>query len=197
MSAIATPKLQRTSEVVPYRFTPEQFLQMSELGYFKGQRVHLIRGELFAMPSMKEPNALAITYVADEMRRVFGTRNFIRVQMPIYPDLGSDPEPDVAVIAGSPRSQTGLPKFAILVVEVSDTSFDHDTTTKLELYAEAKYPEYWVLDLEARQLLVFRDPIVLPIDGHTYSTRLILGPTDTVSPLAAPTETIRVADLLP
>lgn len=197
MSAIATPKLQRTSDVAPFRFTPEQFLQLAELGYFKGRRVHLIRGEIFAMPPMKEPHAHAVMYVTDELKRVFGAANFIRVQMPIYPDLGSDPEPDVAVIAGPQRTHTTPPKVAILVVEVADTSFDHDTTTKLELYAEAQYPEYWVLDLEGKQLLVFREPIALPIEGHTYRNRMILGPNDSVSPLSAPTGTIRVADLLP
>ena len=57
MSAIAPPKLQCTSEVTPYRFTREQFMQLAELGYFKGQHAQLIRGEILTMPAMKEPHA--------------------------------------------------------------------------------------------------------------------------------------------
>jgi hypothetical protein len=39
---------------------------------------------------------------------------------------------------------------------------------------------------------VFHDPA-----GDASATRLIFGPTDAVSPLAAPTASVRVADLLP
>ena len=69
--------------------------------------------------------------------------------------------------------------------------------TKAELYAEAAVPEYWVIDLPNRRLLVFRDPAPLPVGGHTYRTHLTPGPADAVSPLAAPAAVVKVADLLP
>jgi len=55
------------------------------------------------------------------------------------------------------------------------------------------------LDVNGRQLLVFRDPVADPSQplGHRYATRLTLGPSDAVSPLAAPQASVRVADLLP
>lgn len=57
------------------------------------------------------------------------------------------------------------------------------------------------LDLNARQLHVYRDPAPLPMPPDrgavAYSTHLTLGPNDTVSPLAAPNSPVRVADLLP
>ena len=50
-----------------------------------------------------------------------------------------------------------------------------------------------------RRLLVYRDPEPLPagLGATAYRTHLTLGPTDTISPLHAPTSTITVADLLP
>jgi Uma2 family endonuclease len=85
------------------------------------------------------------------------------------------------------------------VVEVADSTLDQDTTTKAELYATAGIPDYWVLDVDGRRLLVFRDPAPLPtgLGATAYQTHLMLNPTDTVSPLATPTAVIRVADLLP
>jgi Uma2 family endonuclease len=70
---------------------------------------------------------------------------------------------------------------------------------KVNVYAAGKIPEYWVVDVNGQQLLVFRDPQpdVTEPDTHTYTTQLTLGPSDTVSPLAAPNATIRVSDLLP
>ncbi len=74
-----------------------------------------------------------------------------------------------------------------------------DTTTKAELYATAGVPDYWVIDLENRQLLIYRDPVALPagLGATAYRTHLAFGPNDSVSPLAAPTASVKVADLLP
>jgi hypothetical protein len=48
-------------------------------------------------------------------------------------------------------------------------------------------------------LEVYREPVVAPHAqyGHRYGATITLGPRDTVSPLAAPTAAILVADLLP
>jgi Uma2 family endonuclease len=78
----------------------------------------------------------------------------VRVQLPLVIDLFTDLVPDLAVIPGSPRGLTGHPASAALVVEVADTSLAFDTTQKLELYAWAGIPEYWVLDLTGRLFLV-------------------------------------------
>ena len=69
----------------------------------------------------------------------------------------------------------------------------------LPAYAAGGILDYWVLDLNGRQLHVFRDPQPLPaaLSATAYQTRDVLGPGDTISPLAASAATIRVADLLP
>jgi Uma2 family endonuclease len=60
-------------------------------------------------------------------------------------------------------------------------------------------PDYWVLDLTARELVIFRDPNPLPagLGATAYRQRNTFGPTASVSPLAAPAATVTVADLLP
>jgi Uma2 family endonuclease len=45
-----------------------------------------------------------------------------------------------------------------LLVEVADTTMDRDTGRKLELYAAAGVPEYWVVDVNAGQVLMHDDP---------------------------------------
>jgi Uma2 family endonuclease len=119
------------------------------------------------------------------------------VQKPLVLSQTTDPEPDVAVVRGTPQGTNTHPTTADLVVELSDTSLHFDTTTKAEWYATAGIPEYWVLDLPNRRLLVFRDPSPIPAGGTAYRTHLALGPADSVSPLAAPGASIAVADLLP
>jgi hypothetical protein len=97
-----------------------------------------------------------------------------------------------------PRRVTDHPATALLAVEVSLTTLSYDLTTKAELYATAAIPEYWMPDLEGRQLHVFRDPAPLPpaLGATAYTTHLTYSPGDTVHPLHAAT-VVTVADLLP
>src|SRR5207248_5059445 len=112
--------------------------------------------------------------------------------------VATDPVPEVMVVRGGIRDYTTAhPTTAVFVVEVADSSLKFDTTTKAELYAPAGVPDYWVIDLEHRRLLVFRDPRSTGNGAIAYRTRLTLGPNDTVSPLAAPNAAVKVADLLP
>jgi Uma2 family endonuclease len=67
------------------------------------------------------------------------------------------------------------------VAEVSQSSLRYDRETKLIVYALAGIPEYWILNLVARQLEVYREPA-----GSTYGSRTVLRLTDEVSPLFAP-----------
>lgn len=111
----------------------------------------------------------------------------------------SDPQPDVTVIPGKFEDYTTHPTTALLVVEVSDTILDFDLTTKAEVYATATIPDYWVLDVNARRLHVFRDPAQFPagLGATAYRTHDVIEATGTVSPLAAPNATVTVAELLP
>jgi Uma2 family endonuclease len=192
-------------------WTVDQFHYLGDLGMFEGRRAMLIDGVIVEQGPMNPPHRLALELTADAIRAAFGSGWRACVQMPLVLGQTTDPEPDIAVVAGSVRGATAHPTTAALVVEVSDTSVRYDTTTKVGAYAAGGIRDYWVLDVNARQLLVFRDPqpdpsvqpasaasAVSAVPGtHTFATRLTLNPTDTVSPLAAPTATITVAELLP
>jgi Uma2 family endonuclease len=85
------------------------------------------------------------------------------------------------------------------VVEVSESTLAFDRGEKASLYASASIPEYWVLNLVDRCLEVHRDPIPMPGQpyGYGYRTHTQYFANDTVAPLAAPSGTIKVIDLLP
>jgi Uma2 family endonuclease len=103
----------------------------------------------------------------------------------------TDPVPDLAVVPGRPRDYTAHPTTADLVIEVADSSLAFDTNEKRLLYAKAGIREYWVVDVNGRRLHVYRDP-----KAGDYTSQRTFGPSESVSPLAAPSATVRVADLL-
>ena len=208
MSAIATPPRPVVSPPPappaagwrPYRWTIEAYRKLGPTGLFDDVKPMLIDGEIFTMVLPKPPHDTAHGLTEDWLRAVFVSGYHVRSQKGF--DIGerTDPGPDLAVVPGSIRDYaTRTPTTAVLIVEVSHTTLFMDTTTKAEWYATAGVPEYWVIDIENRRLLVFRDPVALPagLGATAYQTHLAFGPDDTVSPLAAPNAAIKVADLLP
>ncbi len=182
----------------PYRWTVALFHDANERGLFgEGRRIILIHGELWELGPMNAVHAMGVGLVNAALSKVFAEGFYLRVQVPLDVKRDTDPMPDFSVVPGSPRDFSTHPSAAILVVEVADSSLFLNTTTKAEIYATAGIADYWVLDLQHRVLLVSRDPMPLPDGGMTYRTRTTHAPADTASPLAAPTATIRVADLLP
>jgi Uma2 family endonuclease len=204
MSAIATAPTGATTPPPkgvgprPWKWTLDQYREFCKRGFFDGKRVQFIFGEIIDMGKQNWPHAAALSLLVEVLRRVFASGHFIHEQKP-FPVVGSIPEPDAAVIPGSPRSYTDHPTTAVLIVEVADTTLNFDLTTKAELYATAGIADYWVLDVENRQLHIFRDPQPLPavLGATAYQTHLTYAPTDHVSPLAAPSAAILVSELLP
>jgi Uma2 family endonuclease len=143
---------------------------------------------------MNPPHAMAISLATQTMSATLGPTWFVRTQLPLVFQGDTDPEPDLAIVPGHPRQYSKHPSSAALVIEIADTSLKFDTTEKVRLYAKAGIPEYWVLDLNGRQLLVYRDPNSAAFD---YSTKLTLTDRDTVQPTAQPQATIKISDLLP
>ncbi|HET6575652.1 MAG TPA: Uma2 family endonuclease [Fimbriiglobus sp.] len=178
------------------RWTVDQFHYLGDLGMFEGRRAMLIDGVIVEEGPMNPPHAIAGEKTEGAIRAAFGTGWRVRVQKPLVLGQTTDPEPDVAVVRGTHQGTSAHPTTAELVVEISDTSLHFDTTTKAEWYA-AGIPDYWVLDVSGRRLLVLRDPAPVAAGGAAYRTHLAFGPTDSVSPLAAPRGSIAVADLLP
>ena len=112
--------------------------------------------------------------------------------MPLALGRASEPEPDIAVVRGSPRDfMDAHPTAALLVVEVADSSAAFDRTRKQALYAQHEIKEYWLVDLGAEHLEVYRHPA-----ESQYEEKTTLHRGETVTPPEG-TKSIAVTDLLP
>jgi Uma2 family endonuclease len=184
----------------PFRWTINQYRELAKTGLFTDTKTMLLDGEIIRMPPPKPPHDVALALTDAWLRTVFATGYFVRGQMGFDIGEATDPSPDLAVVAGSIRDHLhATPREAVLVVEVAESTLFYDTTTKAEKYATAGVQDYWVIDLENRQLIVYRDPVPLPqgLGATAYRQRNTYDPDAVVAPLAAPSATTRVADLLP
>lgn len=183
------------------RWTWDEYMAMVEAGILApGERVELIEGVVVRMPPQRSGHTVGTYLTEHALLAIFGEGFMVRAQFPLALDVATVPEPDVAVVVGNARDYVEAhPSSAVLVVEVAEATLVYDRGEKASLYARAGIPDYWVLNLVDRQLEVCREPSPLPGEpfGHGYRQRTILFPEDSVSPLAAPGASVRVADLLP
>lgn len=178
----------------PKAWTRAEYDAMVEAGIFGPEdRVELIEGEILTMSPQKSLHATGVQLAADALRSAMGLGFVTRVQVPLALTADSEPEPDIAVVAGEARDyRDAHPRTALLVVEVSDTTLDFDRSVKQRLYARAGIPELWIVNLGEARLEVHRQPHLAG-----YAERVVLAAGDNVAPLARPTASLAVADLLP
>ncbi len=181
------------------RWTVGEFHRLWQEGWFENCRPALLDGEIFVMPNPGPAHNMSTTLADYQLKAIFGTGFVVRVQMPLVFGLWTDPIPDLAVVPGTPFDYPDNPTTALLVAEVADSSAATDLGEKASLYATANILDYWVIDLNQRRLIVHRDPQPDPANSArlSYHQVTVFDETGVVQPLAAPTFSIRVVDLLP
>jgi len=189
------------AEVRARRWRRVEYDRLIEAGFFQpGDPVELVGGQLIVAEPQGTRHFAAIQAAEEALRTAFGPAWQVRGQGPLALDEESEPEPDVAVVAGSFRDYVGQhPSRPVLVVEVSESSLALDREHKGSLYARAGLADYWIVNLVDRVLEVYREPGRDPAAafGWRYRSVEVLGREASVTPLALPSVRIRIIDLLP
>jgi Uma2 family endonuclease len=101
--------------------------------------------------------------IGDMLSRIFNQhardRFRVRVQYPV--DLGkmSRPQPDLVLYRpGIWRGRHPGPADISLLIEISDSTLAFDLGGKLALYKASEIQEYWVVDLNGKQVHSFLAP---------------------------------------
>ena len=183
------------------RFSRAEYDRLIELGVFQpDDRIELIGGELMVAEPKGAPHYTATRKTAKALEAAFGPGWDVRTEGPIGLDDDSEPEPDVAVVPGSPDDYSRAhPSRPVLTVEVAESSLDADRHRKGSLYARAGLADYWVLNLVDRVLEVYREPApdsAAPF-GWRYTRSEVFEASARVTPLAAPDSSVSVSQLLP
>jgi Uma2 family endonuclease len=179
--------------VTTAKWTIDDYHRMIAAGILDDRRVELLKGEIVEMPPEGQPHAYFSSEAGEYLIRLLGDRAMIRLSKPITLPNDSEPEPDIAIIQRLGREYLEhhpYPENVFWLVEYSDSSLDKDLETKSKVYAEVKIPEYWVINLKKRQLLVFRDPQ----DGE-YASNSTLA-EGTIYPLAFPDVAVSRASIV-
>lgn len=188
VAAMAGPAVSRMKT---RRWRRLEYERLVELGMFTGERLELLAGRLVVREPQGSAHAALAAHVGTVLAAAFGPGWHVRLHAPLALDPYSEPEPDVAVVAGSARDYLAAhPATAALAVEIADSSLRLDRRVKAALYARAAIPEYWIVNLVARVVEVHRDP-------SPYRSVTIVAPPAVIAPITRPGATVAAADLLP
>ncbi len=146
------------------RWTRSECARLEASGLLDQQHLELVDGELIDKMGKNRPHVNALVLMLVWLQKVFGD-TLVNPEAPIdvspEDNPTNEPQPDIIVlnrdIAHFQSTKPG-PQDLHLVVEVSDTTLNFDLTVKAALYARAGIADYWALDVNARRLIVHREP---------------------------------------
>ena len=187
--------------ITAYKWSIDRYHQLIEMGLLDDalwqgrsqQSVELLQGEIIVMSPEGESHAYYNTEVAEYLRELLGARAKIRDAKPITLPNDSEPAPDLAIV--QPLGTIYLehhpyPENIFWLIEFANTTLKKDLGLKKEIYAAAGILEYWVVNLQATELRVFRDLI----DG-AYRQELTFT-NGTIQPRSFPDTIVDVQRLL-
>lgn len=178
--------------VTSVKWSVRDYHQMIKAGILAHRHVELLAGDIVAMSPETPQHYNTAKRNSRYLQTVLDGLADVRFNGPITL-IDSEPEPDVA-IARLPESRYDEkhpePDDLFWVIEVAKTSFQKDFTVKATIYAQANIPEYWIIDLEQKQLMILRKP-----SGDRYLQIQTLTDGD-ITPLAFPEIPISIKKLL-
>ncbi|WP_370623533.1 Uma2 family endonuclease [cf. Phormidesmis sp. LEGE 11477] len=153
--------------------TTDEYHRMAEVGILSpDERVELIAGKIIQkMPKGPRHSALC-KRIEKLIERLLEDKVLVRLQDPIQLDAYSEPEPGIVVAHPNDsfyEDHHPAPNEIYLIVEIADSTIERDLTLKADLYAAAGIIDYWVINVQAQQLHIFRQP---QTDG--YQRQIIL-----------------------
>jgi Uma2 family endonuclease len=166
------------------RFKRGLFHQLFDIGVLpRDGRFELIDGEIYMMSPIGPSQGGLISRLMELFVKQLPESLNCRIQLPVVAGDHSEPEPDIAIVQRSAddyQREHPTPGATALIVEVALSSLNFDLGVKLRLYALSGIPEYWVVDVARKLVLVHRDP-----EGTEYRNVQRCAAGDVIAPAAA------------
>ena len=150
-----------------FKWSVEDYHRMIEAGILSERHVELIEGEIWEVSPEGPLHRFINDRAAEHLRKLLKGLAKVFEAHPITL-VNSEPEPDIAVVRlpdTAYLTRHPQPEDIYWLIEIADTTLADDLGKKKKAYARAGISEYWVIDVQARKIKVFRQP-----ERDDYST---------------------------
>jgi Uma2 family endonuclease len=193
-SGTLPPEAAPALDALPRRkFTVDDLDRMLEAGVLdRDEKFELIRGEIVPMSPQLTPHFFMKSRIIAWFNRALAAENFeVGANGTVKLGAGGLFEPDIVVVR---RKQRLLREYlpaaeALLIIEVADTSLRRDRDVKAPDYGAAGLPELWIVDLERRETLIWRQT------GNGFAQVAVTPFDQSLTPLFEPTHALTIATL--
>jgi Uma2 family endonuclease len=172
------------------KFSVAEYHQLIETRMLDGRHVELIEGLITEISPEGPIHSNTIRRVAEWFREQLGHVILVSETHPITLAT-SEPEPDIAIVIRQdygdrhPNAQEIL-----LLIEVAYSSVDQDLNEKKVVYANAGITDYWLVNLQAQDVVILRESTK---DDYLSQQTLTTG---TIAPLELPELMVPISMLL-
>lgn len=144
--------------VTKAKWTVSEYQRLVHSGSLDDKPVELLQGDIVHMTPEGPLHSNRIRESVRVLRQQISDVYEVSETHPITLEQ-SEPEPDIAVVQNhnyDQRHPNG--DDTALVIEFAQTSLEKDLEEKRITYAQAAIPEYWVVNLRDRHVVVFTEP---------------------------------------
>lgn len=149
----------------PVKWTEALVYAAADAGLFgDGDRYELIDGNLWYMPAPAPIHEGTIRKLVRALKQALVDPDDIDIETvaPVGLGVNDVPIPDITLIRRDENDYIDRhpgPDDIYLVIKVANSHPKRERTMKREQYAKFGIEEFWIIDLQASELVVYRDPV--------------------------------------
>jgi hypothetical protein len=164
----------------PKRWTTAEFDRMLGQGFLvEGSDTYLWEGLIVEPMSEHLPHVHALGNLSDLLRERFPSALWtVNQDAPLELEDGTKPQPDMIVLKGArARFRVHAPRAenVAFLIEVSNSSYPRDSGERLRKYAGMLIPLYWIVNIPARRVEVYENPVESDDGPAFYEKRADFG----------------------
>ncbi len=149
----------------------DEYYRLAQIGVLsEDDRVELIEGEIIPMTPIGNRHASCVMRLIELIMTKLERKVIINPQNPLRLNRYNEPQPDITILKRDPNfyeNKTPDAGDTHIVIEIADSSIQHDRKTKRALYAKRGIPEYWLVNLTNNTIEVYTQP-----EQNTYKTQI-------------------------
>jgi Uma2 family endonuclease len=133
----------------PIRINVDEYDRMAEAGVFgpDRQRMELLGGQLYEMAPIGTPHLMVVTRLQRWFERGIEDDFRVLVQQPIVVDKFDEPQPDLVILRQPLGSSKPRAEDCLVIIEVSDSTYDEDRYVKLPAYLRGGVSLVWIVNI--------------------------------------------------